>query len=108
MDSNVGSFTIDEGVDACGTRTQIIFDGDQVVKKETYDATPLLKEAAEVRAITAGDRWSEGLGTRVGTIPLPELHKINRMYSSTEERSAACLRWLRDNPALVMFDRFLK
>ncbi len=108
MDSHVGSFTIDEGLDHFGTRTQIIFDGDQVVKKETYDATPLLKEAAEARAITAGDRWGEGLGTRVGTIPLPELHKIYRTYPSTEERSAASLRWLRDNPDLVMFDRFLR
>jgi hypothetical protein len=105
---SIGSFKIDEGVDACGTRTQLIFEGDQVVKKQTYDATPLLKEAAEVRAITAGDRWGEGLGTRVGTIPLPELHLIYQKYSSTEERSAACLRWLRDNPDLVMFDRFLR
>lgn len=105
---SIGSFKIDEGMDAFGTKTELIFEGDQVVKKETYDATPLLKEAAEARAITAGDRWGEGLGTRVGTIPLPELHKIYRTYSNTEERSAACLRWLRDNPQLVMFDRFLR
>lgn len=105
---SIGSFKIDEGVDSFGTRTQLIFEGEQVVKKQTYDATTLLKEAAEARAITAGDRWGEGLGTRVGTIPMAELNLIYQKYSTTEERGAACVRWLRDNPDLVMFDRFLK
>jgi hypothetical protein len=108
MDSHVGSFTIDEGVDAFGTRTQIIFDGDQVVKKQTYDATPLIKEAEIARIITSGDKWGEGLGTRVGTIPMAELDIIKQKYKSTEERGSACIRWLRDNPKLVTFDKFLK
>lgn len=108
MDSNVGSFTVDEGVDAYGTKKQLVFDGDQLVGKLTYDARPLAKEAAEARAITSTDRWGEGLGTRIGMIPIPELDKINRTYSSMEERRHAVLCWLRDNPALVTFDKFLK
>ena len=108
MDNNVGSFTVDEGIDAYGTRKKLIFDGDQIVGKVSYDATEMLKEAAEARAVTSTDRWKEGLGTRIGMIPMPELDRINAKFRSQEERTHAVLCWLRDNPHLVTFDKFLK
>lgn len=107
MDSHVGSFTIDEGVDAFGTRTQIIFDGDQVVNKRTFDASQILKEAAEARAVTAGDRWSEGLGTRVGTVPMA-IYQDALKIKNVEERNKYLLNYLRQNPLFVTFDKFLK
>lgn len=107
MDSHVGSFTLDEGVDAFGTRTQIIFDGDQLVNKRSFDAAPLLKEAAEARAVTASDRWSEGLGTRVGTVPMA-IYQDALKIRNVEERSKYLLNYLRENPLFVTFDKFLK
>lgn len=104
---SIGSFKIDEGVDAFGTRTEIIFDGEQVVNKRSFDAAPLLKEAAEARAVTAGDRWKEGLGTRVGTVPMAIYQDALRIQSA-EERNKYLLNWIRQNPHFCTFDKFLK
>ena len=104
---SIGSFKIDEGVDAFGTRTEIIFDGEQVVNKRSFDAAPLLKEAAEARAVTAGDRWKEGLGTRVGTVPMAIYQDAMRIQG-TEERNKYLLNWIRQNPHFCTFDKFLK
>lgn len=103
LDANV---TIDEGVNAYGIRRQIILEGDQAVSKLTYDAAPLLEEAHQRRIASAGDRWGDG--HHVGTIPMAELAKIMETYGSAEERKHAILCWLRDNPKLVTFDKFLK
>lgn len=104
---SIGSFTIDEGVDAFGTRTQIIFDGEQVVNKRSFDASPLLKEAAEARAVTSGDRWKEGLGTRVGTVPMA-IYQDALKLSNVEERNKYLLNYIRENPLFCTFDKFLK
>lgn len=104
---SIGSFKIDEGVDAFGTRTEIIFDGEQVVNKRSFDAAPLLKEAAEARAVTAGDRWKEGLGTRVGTVPMAIYQDAMRIQG-VEERNKYLLNWIRQNPHFCTFDKFLK
>lgn len=107
MDSHIGSFTLDEGVDRFGTRKEIIFDGDQLVSKRTFDAAPLLKEASEARAHTATDRWGQGLGTRVGTIPMA-VYADAMAIPDQESRQKYLLGWLKQNPAFVTFDKFLK
>lgn len=104
---SIGTFKIDEGVDSFGTRTEIIFDGEQVVNKRSFDAAPLLKEAAEARAVTAGDRWKEGLGTRVGTVPMAIYQDAMRLGNG-EERNKYLLNWIRQNPHFCTFDKFLK
>lgn len=104
---SIGTFKIDEGVDSFGTRTEIIFDGEQVVNKRSFDAAPLLKEAAEARAVTAGDRWKEGLGTRVGTVPMAIYQDAMRLGNG-EERNKYLLNWIRKNPHFCTFDKFLK
>ena len=106
MDNHIGNFVMDEGFDPYGTHKQIIFDGDQVVTKRTYDAEPLLKEAHEARAATAGQRWGEGVGTRVGTIPMAIYADL--LTKPPQERQQFLLDWLRANPAFVTFDKFLK
>lgn len=104
---SIGSFKIDEGTDAFGTKTEIIFDGEQVVNKRSFDAAPLLKEAAEARAVTASDRWKEGLGTRVGTVPMAIYQDALRI-SNVEERNKYLLNWIRQNPHFCTFDKFLR
>ena len=107
MENHVGSFTLDEGVDQFGTRKQIIFDGDQVVSKRTYDAEPLLKEAHAARVAPEYDKWGEGLGTRIGTIPMAVYADAIAIQNS-EERRKFIMNWLRENPAFVTFNKFLK
>lgn len=104
LESNV---TIDEGVNAYGVHRQITLEGDQAVTKLTYDAQPLLEEAHARRVASAGDRWAEG-HTHVGFIPLAELTRINETYQGAEERKIQIFLWLKKNPALVTFDKFLK
>ena len=107
MDNHVGSFTVDEGVDQFGTRKQIIFDGDQLVSKTTYDAEPFLKRAHEARVATEGQRWGEGLGTKVGEIPMAVYAQAIAMPDA-EQRRKFVMNWLRENPAMVTFSKFLK
>lgn len=100
------NFEIDEGFDAYGVRKQVIFEGDQVVTKLSYDAEPLLEAAHAERAATAGDRWGEM--RKVGTIPMVVLNQINKTYQGAEERKIQIVLWLKNNPRLVTFDKFLK
>lgn len=92
--------------DEYGVSTEMRIEDNALVTKQTYDAEPLIEAAAKARIATAGDRWGDG--HFVGTIPMPELQRINQMYVSAEERKHAVLSWLRDNPKLVTFDKFLK
>ena len=99
--------TIDEGFNAFGIHRQITLEGDQAVTRLTYDAQPLLEECHARRVATAGDRWNDG-HTHIGKIPMAELTRINDTYQGAEERKHHILCYLRDNPKLVTFDKFLK
>ena len=101
-----GSVTLDEGVNAFGIRREIILEGDQAVTRLTYDAEPLLEQAAALRTLTAGDRWGDG--HFVGIVPMAEVTRINGAYAGAEERKRQMLLWLKANPKLVTFDKFLK
>lgn len=103
LEANV---TIDEGVNAYGIRREIILEGDQAVSKLTYDAEPLLEAASAERKATAGERWGEM--RKIGVIPMAELTRINETYRSEVERKAQILLWLKANPYMVTFDKFLK
>lgn len=106
LDSTIESFTVDEGFDPYGTRKQITFEGDQVVTKTTFDAQPFLERAHAARIATEGQRWGEGVGTKVGEIPMAVYSKF--LTLPAEERQKYLLGWLRENPAFVTFDKFLK
>lgn len=103
LESNV---TIDEGVNDFGVRREIILEGDQAVTKLSYDAEPLIEHAAELRALTSGDRWGEG--HFVGIVPMAEVTRINETYQGAEERKRQMVLWLKANPKLVTFEKFLK
>lgn len=99
-------FHIIESANEYGVARDIRVEGDSVVTKQTYDAAPLLEAAHDARVATAGQRWGDG--HFVGIIPIPELTRINEQFQSAEERKHAILSWLRDNPRMVTFDKFLK
>jgi hypothetical protein len=100
------NITLDEGTNNFGVNRKIILEGDQVVEKTTYDAEPLIEAAARARIATAGDKWGDG--HFVGVIPYAELARINEIHKGSEARKHAILSWLRDNPKLVTFEKFLK
>lgn len=100
------SFKVDEGVDAYGVRKEVSFEGDQIVTKLTYDAQPMLDQAHAERTATAGDRWGEM--RKVGVIPMVVLNHINSTIPGQLDRTAAILAWLKANPRMVSFDKFLK
>lgn len=102
----IESFTIDHGFDAYGNHRQVTVEGDQVVHKTSYDAEPFLKQAHAERVATEGKRWGEGLGTKVGTVPMAVYAKALTMDSESRQKYLLC--WLRENPAFVTFDRFLR
>jgi len=103
----VTDFYIQESANEYGIAREIRTEGDEsVVTKLTYDAEPMLKAAEILRTETAGQSW--GNGRFVGIIPYAELNRINAEYQGAEERKHQILSWLRDNPKLVTFDKFLK
>ena len=101
-----GYFRIDEGIDPdTGIRTQIHFEGDQVVVQKTYDAEPYLNRVAEMRARNDGKRWGEG--KEVGVLPPWENQKI-ALIRDDAERERAMKTFFRANPAFLAYDAFIK
>jgi hypothetical protein len=97
--------TVDEGVDHLGIRTQMHFEGDEIIVQKTYDAEPHLRYAEQARQQTAGMNWGEG--RIVGHIPPVPLAKIMQLRTK-EERQKAMRAFLFENNKFVMFDKFLK
>ena len=102
----VERFTVDEGVDAYGVRKEVTLEDNQAVTKLTYDAEPMLEQAHAERVQTAGQRWGEM--RKVGVIPMAVLNEINTRVQGASERQAEIFLWLKRNPAMVTFDKFLK
>ena len=101
-----GRFSVDEGVNPhTGIRTQIHFEGDQVVVKKTYDAEPYLQRVAEMRARNEGKRWGEG--KEVGVLP-PWAHQKIALIQDDAERERAMRNFFRENPAFLAYDAYLK
>jgi hypothetical protein len=64
-----------------------------------------LKYAEHARQSTSGMNWGEG--KLIGHIPDVFLAPII-VIKDRKEREKAIMRFLRENPALVMFDKALK
>lgn len=99
------TFTVNEGFDRHGVHTSLIFQGDEVVKKRTFDAEPYLQAAHDDRTATAGQRWGDM--RKVGSIPMAVYAETLKIQDQGE-RQKYVLNWLRQNPAMVSFDKFLK
>ncbi len=99
-------FHIIESANEYGIARDIRVEGDSVITKQTYDASSMLEAAEKARIASANDRWGDG--HFIGVIPYAELNRINAEFQGAEARKHAILSWLRDNPKLVTFDKFLK
>lgn len=72
--------------------------------EKVYDAEPFLETAQNMRSATAGERWGE---TRhVGFIPMAELGKMMRQDGGFDR--GRVLKYIKANPALCTFEKFLK
>lgn len=95
--------SIDEGVSAGGVRTQIRFEGEEVIVAKSFDAAPHLAHAAHARQATAGQRWGEG--KLIGHIP-PVYYAQILTIRDRDERKKAVKRFFVENPAFRMFDGY--
>jgi hypothetical protein len=99
-------FHLAQSADEYGVSTEMMIEDGYFISKQSYDAAPMIEAAAAARVASDGKRWGDG--QFVGIIPMPELQRINNTYKSAEERKHQILSWLRDNPKMVTFDKFLK
>ena len=88
-----------------GIVTRVHEEDGKLVFQKTYDAEPFLRDAAELRAQTRGERWGE-MGRHVGFIPMAELGQMMRQDGSFDKKAVRA--WLQKNPAFVTFEKYLK
>lgn len=87
-----------------GVVSQVHEHDGKVTYQKTYDAEPFIEYAANMRQATSGEKWGEM--RHVGTIPMAELATMMRQDGTlVAERLYA---WLKANPKLVTFEKFLK
>lgn len=86
------------------THTKVHEEDGKTVFQKTFDAEPFLKAAEANRQFTAGERWGEG--KRVGTIPMAVLGQFMRQDGGLDKKRLT--QWLRENPAFVSYEPFLK
>ena len=102
----MSTLTINEGVSAnTGVQTRTHFEDGSIVIQKTFDAEPDLEYARRAREATAGQRWGEG--KLVGRIPAA-FHAQILLIRDPQERKKAVQRFLKENPAFVMFERYGK
>lgn len=87
-----------------GAVTQVHDIDGKTVFQKTFDAEPFLKQAAEERAASQGERWGEG--RKVGSIPMEVLGQFMRQDGGLDVKRLEA--WLRANPAFVSFEPFLR
>lgn len=97
--------TVDEGVDAYGTRTQLHFEGDSLIVQKSFDGKGLADHCKDINNATSGQRWGEM--RHVGTLPMVIYAKASAIRDN-KERLAFIKGWLRQNPHFITFDRYMK
>lgn len=105
MSGNSENLTIDDGVNAVGTRTQFHFQGDQMIVQRTFDAEPYLDHVRAMRERNEGKGWGEG--KEVGYIP-PVFHEQIAALQDPDEQRKAVKRFFVENPAFCAYAPFLK
>jgi hypothetical protein len=79
-------------------------DAGRVVIEKQYEAEPFRAVAADLRTSTEGERWGDM--RHVGTIPMAELATMLRQDGGIDMTRVKA--WLKKNPDLVTFSKFLK
>ena len=98
-----GNFSVDHGFDAYGNRRIATVEDGKLIHTTSYDAEPFLRKAHEARIANQGKRWGEGVGTKVGEIPMAEY--VQCMKLPAEERQKFLLNWLRARPLMLHVDK---
>lgn len=101
----VESFTLDEGRDAYGVNTTLVYQGDEVVKQTSMDVEPILEFAKAKRNATAGERWGEM--RHVATIPMHVYAELLAIPDQNE-RKRRVREYIQQNPGFSTFDKYLK
>jgi len=86
-----------------GIITKVHDVGNKVSIEKSYDAQPFLDYAAEMRAVTDGEKWGEM--RHIGSIPMAELATMMRHDDISKKELH---KWLKKNPKFVTFNKFLK
>lgn len=97
-------YTEDDKQTGIKTRVHQFEDSGKTVIEKTYDTEPFLETAAQMRAQTDGQQWGEM--RHVGFIPMAVLATLMRQDGTIDRKRV--MRWLKDNPAMVTFDKVLK
>lgn len=97
--------TVDEGVDAYGTRTQLHFEGDSLIVQKSFDGTALAEQCKAINNATSGQKWGEM--RHVGTLPMAVYGKA-LCIKDNRERIKFIKGWLQQNPHFITFDRYMK
>ncbi len=101
----VESFTLDEGTDAYGVNTRLIFQGDEVIKHQSYDMSAHIERATAIRNATEGERWGEMRHVlHLGPLEYAEISAIK----DQSERLKRIRKMAREKPNLVTFSKYLK
>lgn len=99
------STTVDEGVDAYGTRTQLHFQGDSLIVQKSFDGKGLADQCKAINKATEGERWGEM--RHVGTLPMAVYGKALAIKDN-RERMTFIRNWLSENPDFITFNRYMK
>ena len=95
---------IDDGMTPYGTRKRIHVSDDTIIEQNTFDAEPILDYCAAARQSTEGQRWGDG--KVVGSVPMHVFASCLHMEAADQHKFL--VRYLRENPKFVTFDKFLK
>lgn len=102
----MSTLIINEGKsEQTGITTRTHFADGEIVIEKAFDAEPYVEYAKQAREATEGKRWGEG--KIVGTIP-PAFYAQILLIRDPQERKKAVKRFFQENPAFVMFDKYLK
>ena len=89
-----------------GGGTKVSLEGEFAIKTQTFDAEPVLESVQELREAQEGKRWGEG--RLVGQIPMPYYNRYIVGIHDRKERAAAVMKFFREHPQFVAYDRYLK
>lgn len=87
-----------------GIQSLVHKDETRTVIEKRYDAEPFIETAKAMRCETYGQQWGEM--RHVGFIPMAELGTMMRQDGGLDKKRV--LTYLKANPALCTFERFLK
>ena len=94
----------DDGETPYGVRKRIHVSDDVIIEQNTFDAEPILDYCAAARQATEGKRWGDG--KVVGSVPMHIFSSC--LYMDADDQHKFLANYLRENPAFVTFEKFLK